>query len=830
MGDDLGLSTDADSPWAGDVPASAPTTFEWSTAPSNQTAHQPANQPASRPGQASNDSAPTSLFGHGDGNVDAPLRQRASAEQGQAPSSAGRTKMFVAVAVLGVLGLVAINLIAGRDDSGSSTDASDTSEVSVPDSDAPPATDGQLEPAVTEPSPTTTAAPSQPAPDDVFPGTGPLGESGDPTWTKGVFAPPAALRDAEIPTTIVLVTSDGVLRELDMASGQMVELEIGPSVFSNQMVVGRSSTLISGAQGAVGAGTAVVYRAGERPIDLGGETGQATFTARPSSDEFVGFRFGVGPDDFRDLVVSPDGVLQETPTSLEDVRPPWLRRYAPNGSELFSDGGSIFAEDAEGSVSLLTSGELLASSSHHMLVRECDATHVCTWSVIDGATTERQVVQVGPEFVPAFVAQSAQLSPDGSKLWFSRFDKESSEFIMDLTTGTALVIASGAGPAEIEPSADRYVWTADSAGVIRSTTSSLEFVDATTGERSEFADEFANPIAFGVRLDLVGVPSPPTLEPVVTDIQLAGYGEGAVYFIDVDTGDIARIPVDEIQSEAPVFVVPDQNGVSVVSYDNVDGVRVEGDVVTPINDGPFSGPMVAGLRPDTLWVPGDRSSGGLPGTYDLFDSLGRPVDGTIRLPKNADGAAGSDGQGGVVAQSAIGGAYAIGPNGVERITTGQLLALGSTTAVADECDDDFVCGVVVIDRLTGERTALAQIVLASVVAEPPQTLGLMGRSVSPNGDVALMFNKVSGEMIFVDLVTGEAVPAPTPDFESTLVWSADGGAAVYLSDGRLRLYDRSSSSVRLLDQFPQLRAVAELPPAVPVGLVGAVGAPTPSPT
>lgn len=728
--------------------------------------------------------------------------------------------MFVALAVLGVAALAATSLIAGREDSGTAS-STETTDVSVPDSESPPPTDEQLEPVETDPVDITTTEITQPesAPDDLFPETDPVAPPAPATWTTDVFAPPAALLGAEVPTTMVLLTRNGVLRELDLSTGTAVELDTGSTLGQTQVLVGRSGTLISGGRGDFGDGTAVLYRAGEPPIDLGGATGQANFAVRPNSDEFVGFLFATGPRDYIDLVVGPDGSLDQTATSLDDARPPWTRRYGPNGNQTFSEGGAVFEEGPDGTVVRLTDGEVLATSSHHTLVRECDADYVCNSVLIDGTSGERQTVQLGPKYAPTFVAGTGQISPDGSKLWFARFEQGATEFIMDLSTGEAIDIGRGGGFVDRGPTTPSYVWTADSAGVIRSTLNSLEFVDAATGERVEFATEYPGAVAFGVRLDIGGVAPPPVFEPTDTDIQIAGYGDAAVHRIDIDTGEIATVESTSIGSGAPIYVMSDPSGISVVAYDNVDGIRVENGVSTPIVDGPFGSLMIAGPRPDTLWVPGSRSDGGSPGVYDLYDSLGESLEGTIRLPKGAEGgAAGADGNGGIVSQSELGGAYAIGQSDVVRITTGELLALGPTTAIADECDDAYQCGVVVIDRLTGDRSAFDDLVLASVIAPPPSPTFLNGHSVAPSGDVALLFNEVSGEFVFADLVSGQTVAAPAPAADSTVVWSDDGRAAVYLTNGRLQLYERATASMRILDQFPQLRSISELASAVPDGL------------
>lgn len=726
------------------------------------------------------------------------------------------------MAVLGVLAIGAASLLGGR----GGTDTAgpgDTTAPTVAASDVPATTTEQLAPVETEPPPSTT---------DNEGGTPPKVVAGDPgvadevpIWTKGVFAVPEALRDLEANTTIVVVTRDGVLRELDLPSGNTRQIDVGPVFGFNQFLVGRSSTLLSGDTSLTTRPSAGFYRAGFPPVDLGRDSSSANFAVRPSSDEFIGFVFGEGPDDYLELTVQADGTMTTTPASAADWRVPWLRRFGPNGNEIFVEGGTVFEARPDGSVALVTRGEVLSYSSHHLLVRECDDDYVCTESTIDGLTGEHRPVIIGPEHVEGLV-DGAQVSPDGNMLWFVKYGPEPTELIMDLSTGETIDIgASSLSGQGGQFATGSHVWTADSSGIIRSAVTTLEFVDATTGEATSIGDEFASPVMYGVRLDLVGVPAPVLDDTIDTGIRIVGYGDSTtggfngVHRIDIDSGQIVSVDVDRIQSSAPVFVFSDPAGISVVSYDHVDGIRLEGDSATPITVDSFHGLMLAGPQPGTAWVPQESGPLGQTTLYELFDSLGQQVDGQLRVPTDSTGiSASADGLGGVVALSNLGGAFIIDETGTERITTGELLALGPTVAIADECDDSYVCAMVSIDRASGERTVFEPSILTASTGVSPQPVG-SGQSVDPSGQVALMYNSVSEGFMFADLVTGRMAPAPAPDLLSAVVWSVDGRAAVYLSEGVLNLYRRSTADVRPLPQFPELRAFIELSSVAPVGLV-----------
>ena len=68
--------------------------------------------------------------------------------------------------------------------------------------------------------------------------------------------------------------------------------------------------------------------------------------------------------------------------------------------------------------------------------------------------------------------------------------------------------------------------------------------------------------------------------------------------------------------------------------------------------------------------------------------------------------AAADAISGVVVYGAPGGTYHVGPDGAYRLTSGQVIALGSQKLLATDCGENLTCGLVVIDRATGEATPL----------------------------------------------------------------------------------------------------------------------------
>jgi hypothetical protein len=130
----------------------------------------------------------------------------------------------------------------------------------------------------------------------------------------------------------------------------------------------------------------------------------------------------------------------------------------------------------------------------------------------------------------------------------------------------------------------------------------------------------------------------------------------------------------------------------------------------------------------------------------------------------------ADPAGGVVVQ-APDGIYQLDPEtGASRlITTGELIALNAQTALVADCGGDVSCGLVVLDRLTGESQSLTP-------DHMPQYLQFRGE-ISPNNRYAPV-NYRNGILGVLDLTTGETTYLQAPGGW----WSPDGSRLVYVRD------------------------------------------------
>lgn len=149
----------------------------------------------------------------------------------------------------------------------------------------------------------------------------------------------------------------------------------------------------------------------------------------------------------------------------------------------------------------------------------------------------------------------------------------------------------------------------------------------------------------------------------------------------------------------------------------------------------------------------------------------------------------ADPAGGVVVQ-APGGTYQVGPDGSRRITTGDLIALNSQTALIADCGDEFdlSCELAVLDRVTGDSRPLTLVLTESVDATNPYQTTFAG-AISPDSRYApLLVNGSEQPLGVIDLTSG-AITNLTASPQSAIWWSPDSSRAIYMRDERLLMYD-----------------------------------------
>jgi WD40 repeat protein len=164
----------------------------------------------------------------------------------------------------------------------------------------------------------------------------------------------------------------------------------------------------------------------------------------------------------------------------------------------------------------------------------------------------------------------------------------------------------------------------------------------------------------------------------------------------------------------------------------------------------------------------------------------------------------SDGTNGLVLSDADGAHY-FAPDGWQKITSGNLLAIGPTRWLAWECEGNL-CQTMVIDRSNGVRITLPDLQGVNY---------LPGGTIAPDGSVAALLR--DGRLDLVDLVTGEVrhlpveIPDPHgPSYSDRVVFSPDSRwLLVTDKDGALKIFHaRTGQFVNLGVDLPPLYQLA----------------------
>jgi hypothetical protein len=287
--------------------------------------------------------------------------------------------------------------------------------------------------------------------------------------------------------------------------------------------------------------------------------------------------------------------------------------------------------------------------------------------------------------------------------------------------------------------------------------------------------------------------------------ELFGRGQGVVVRIELAEGRITRSTIPGLASGGPVAFIVTRQSVLVRPLDYVAGYEVpDGE---PAKDAPtaFSGGYAfPGPDLEHIWIQNPRADQPTK-SMSLVDVAGNPTGKTIDVPQGTWVT--SDGDGYLLV-SDTGGVYEARPEGLRRVTTGAVLAVGPTRLLVWECDDQHRCVSVVIDRATGSRR-----VLQGWEGDPQGMRGV----ISPDGSVAalLLADRSFG---LLDLNTGEARRLPVdPTWDGNdgvMVWSPDSRWLFVAGDTLTVIDARTGSAVNagaLGVSLPPLRQLAIRP-------------------
>jgi hypothetical protein len=258
--------------------------------------------------------------------------------------------------------------------------------------------------------------------------------------------------------------------------------------------------------------------------------------------------------------------------------------------------------------------------------------------------------------------------------------------------------------------------------------------------------------------------------------ELFGYSPPGLVRIDLAHGRVTYTEMPPLQTTGPVSLVVGSDWAVVRPLDLVLGYVVPDGRPAQVLAGELNrgGPALPGPDRRTVWVLGADGT-----SMTLVDALGRPAGPSITIPASASGDVQPDG-GGYLVFHGIGGVYSARPDGVHRITTGDLLAAGPTRWLARECDDQYRCVAVVVDRRTGARRTLDG---PDALVSEATTLGRAGPEggvISPSGQTAALVSREPQGAFDLDLISlasgaarGVQVPVDSPSAADVVAWSPD---------------------------------------------------------
>jgi len=648
---------------------------------------------------------------------------------------------------------------------------------------------------------------------------------------------PAAVAAIQAPTEIIALTSDGTALTLSLPSGVLRSVAVGDTEQSNSMFFGGGDIVVApeaAALGMVGSTYVILPRTGP-PIDvdrdlfgddIGGlnaigwqlaDDGTARFTVAvyPNSNSNVRF-VSVGlTGDVRELAAQAYGTFG---SSLG----------TPDGGWIVNDAGGAYEVDSQGRSVRIDDGTVYAAAGDHRIVRTCDEQRQCSTAVVTVSTGERRTLDA--ELLPDDFDEMTwgmSLSPDGGAVATTRSRSTQERVLVDFESGEVTTIAPNNW-------AQASAWAADSSGVfgISSDGLGLQFIGR-SGETVSFGEDLGPIVAIGVRhpaaeLDPVATVVVGTITPSrslgPTGLTLVGAGRGGgMSDIDIDAGTMRSWETARRLGQGEATLVSSGDAVVALPRSDDPAFITAAGVESELGDA-FSvqGVKLPGPIDGTIWVPEATADDGLAYRLASIDGTTPASGDAARIDLAASDLIGGDGLGGLVVARG-GDVFVVGVGDAERLTVGELIAIGAETAYARECDSAMNCSVVRIDRATGERTTPDPgFAPDAIVRGEPGRGAALGTSVSPDGAVLLVQLRVEStdannvvslddEWFFADTATGRTTTITNFHAGQPVIWNAAGTFAVVLSGPDLQIFDRTAGEMVALDA-PALRAIGPVAP------------------
>lgn len=660
------------------------------------------------------------------------------------------------------------------------------------------------------------------------------GAAGGPSITVEL---PPAVATIEAPTEVVVLTTSGLLHTLSLPSGVVRTDALGPGNFGS-LTVSPDAALLTNYDNR----DPLLVPRTSPPVSIDGDDlalddgtsisnldGYGWVEEPDGSTSFLAVGFAENLNSRRHFLVRADGSIAADPADAANSN--FFFSLPSPGVRVANDAGGVYRIEADGSSTQISSGFAIAGSTDQTLVRTCDSTRICGYALqpIDGS----EAVAIDPAAHPALARAEygATMSPDGSAISYVDFAGDQQLIVVDLVSGDtqeASITSTGFGRGA--------AWTEDGGGVFLSGSSDgLAFFERATGEFVEFGEELGQVVSVGIRYpdaELVQNTitagelsfSSAVADEIGVDIVTVGpFGDMSYVDLDAatsatwDTPGVPGFPLPQLFSSGNQVLAVSGNGERAYLSEFGTGAELDADEL-------FEPPYLPGPPAGTIWVRSPTAALDVDAVLVGLD--GQPRSDGVAVTVDDATMLGGDGAGGLVVATggdvyvSAGGDAAGFTTGLNRLTTGELLAVGTSHALVRECDAVRECTTLHIDRATGDPTEVdvSQVIGADAldVEREVSTVG----SMSPDGDVVLArFTKAgTGEdpptevqtWALVDLATGVRTAIMEPSRDQPMIWNDESSYAVFAADGRLHVYERSTSAVIEVAGVSDVRALTEV--------------------
>jgi hypothetical protein len=293
-----------------------------------------------------------------------------------------------------------------------------------------------------------------------------------------------------------------------------------------------------------------------------------------------------------------------------------------------------------------------------------------------------------------------------------------------------------------------------------------------------------------------------------TGWELLARGDKVLLRIEPAAGRITRTAVPALLSGGPVYLLAGEDQVLIRPLDNVPGYLVPDGRPARELPSPLAhdGPVYPGPTPNQMWA---RPSDDHQPVMVLTNLDGSRLAGSFPIPaENVSYDAVADGAGYLLFPG-IGGLYNARPDGLRRISTGSLVAVGPTGWLVVECDDRHLCQPVLIGRSDGSR----RVVNAAIEGRDQRGV------ISPDGRTAAMLTSAPSGGIglqLLDLATGRRQVlnvSVNQSYTGAITFSPDSNwLFAVTADGALAVIDRKTGAVSDLGvPLPALSQLAVRP-------------------